>query len=125
MASRDDDVKQAIGQVAKLGGFNIKRVATTDDLKDHTITITITRISDGWHQDRLPFEDTADLIATIDGNNGHVDSLDPNDLTEKDETLADVPDPGELPPGDETEKVGAATGAEQGQVVDLNSKKRR
>jgi len=32
--SRDDDVKQAIGQVARLGGFNIKRMATTDDLKE-------------------------------------------------------------------------------------------
>lgn len=72
--SRDDDVKQAIGAVARLAGFQIKRVATTDDLKDRSLTITITRPSDGWTQDRFAFEETVDQVATVDAN-GHVESV--------------------------------------------------
>jgi len=116
MSIRDDDVKQAIGQVAKLGGFNIKRMATTDDLKDHTITITITRTSDGWHQERLAFEDEIDQVATVDAN-GHVEKVettDPSDLTEKDETLAATePDPDDAgdDPKPEVHLVGEAAAA--------------
>jgi hypothetical protein len=113
MASRDDDVKQALGQVAKLGGFQIKRMATTDDLKDHTITITITRTSEGWHQERLQFEDEPQIVATVDGNNGHVDSVEildpdvPGGLIEAAGEVAGViPEPetitaGVTPPADE------------------------
>jgi hypothetical protein len=142
----DDDfeVKQAMGAVAKLGGYDIKRIATTDDLKDRTLTITLTRTSSGFHQERLPFEDVVDQVATVDGN-GHVESvnsnpggvvtkvtvLDSSDLTEKDET-----DPDEGVAADreaiaeegqeiakEAEQIGQE--AEAGQVVDLHSKKRR
>jgi hypothetical protein len=91
--NRDDEVKQALAQVARLGGFQIKRVATTDDLKDKTLTITLTRVSDGWVQDRLNFEDEGPgLVASVNGR-GEVEKLDPSDLTEKDETIAD-PDEG-------------------------------
>lgn len=129
---RDDyDIKQALAAVAKVGGFQIKRVATSDDLKDHVLTFTIVRPSEGHHQDHFAFEEEPDLVATVDGRNGHVESLDPSDLTEKDETLKAETDPDE-PAGDQTEKVGAATGepqegieAAQDKVVDLNSKKRR
>ena len=96
--SRDDDVKQAIGQVARLGGFNIKRMATTDDLKDRTITITITRTSDGWHQERLAFDDVPvqrehselndlepepGLLVTAEADGRVVALVDPSDLTER------------------------------------------
>jgi hypothetical protein len=77
----DNDVKQALGQVARLGAFAIKRIATTDDLKDHVISITITRPSNGWHQEHLQFEEE-DLIANVDGTNGHVDSLQVGDRAE-------------------------------------------
>jgi hypothetical protein len=70
MAS-DYEVKQAIGIVARLGGYAIKRVATTDDLKDRSLTITLTRVSDGWVQESMAFEDIPPLVATVDGN-GHV-----------------------------------------------------
>ena len=84
MAS-DYEVKQAIGIVARLGGYAIKRVATTDDLKDRSLTITLTRVSDGWVQESMSFEDIPPLVATVDGTNGHVDRLDglqPGDLAE-------------------------------------------
>jgi len=74
MRASDDEVKQALGQVAKLGGFNIKRMATTDDLKDHTITITITRTSDGWHQERLAFED---IGATVEREHSELNDVEP------------------------------------------------
>ena len=129
MKTDDYELKQAIASVAKLGGYTIKRVATSDDLKDRTLTITITRVSEGHHQERLPFEDVADQVATVDAN-GHVESLktlDPSDLTEKDETLTD-PDEGadaatiaEMHPGVATT---VDTGASS-TVLDLNSKKRR
>jgi len=118
MSTRDDDVKQAIGQVAKLGGFNLKRMATTDDLKDHTITITITRTSDGWHQERLAFEDEQPLVASVNGR-GEVVGLglggsalaetDPSDLTEKDETEPKAqPDPND------------ATGSDNATVAEMH-----
>ena len=96
--SREDDVKQAIAYVAKIGGFAVKKMVTADDLKDHSITITITRASDGWHQDRLPFEDEVPLVATVDGN-GHVERV---------EGAA----PTELQPGD-TAETGAEADAER------------
>jgi hypothetical protein len=140
--SKDDEIKQAIGAVARLGGFTIKRVATTDDLKDRTLTITLTRVSDGWVQQRLDFEDEPALLATVDGNNGHVDAVeivDPSDLTETDETQASAdPDQveqlteGQAVVADPAEHVGAATGAPRegeeaalGETVELGGKKRR
>jgi len=74
MRASDDEVKQALGQVAKLGGFNIKRMVATDDLKDHTITITITRTSDGWHQERLAFDDVG---ATVEREHSELNDLAP------------------------------------------------
>jgi len=132
--NRDDDVKQAIGQVAKLGGFNIKRMATTDDLKDHTITITITRASDGWHQERLPFEDTT-LVAHVDGN-GHVDSIDglaPGDLAETEaEAEAEIAAGADTDPDEAATTNAAVTDVTdehsvvtEGTVVELTGKKRR
>src|SRR6266851_2641607 len=75
MRASDDEVKQTIGQIAKLGGFNIKRMATTDDLKDHIITITITRTSDGWHQERLAFDD---LGASVERDHSELNDLEPD-----------------------------------------------
>ncbi len=131
MKASDDEVKQAIGAVARLGGFQIKRVATTDDLKDRTLTITLTRASDGWVQDRLAFEEEADLVASVNGRGEveHVGTGDPNDWKETAaETLTATVDPTAYP----GEKVGEAIGepregveAAVGEVVELNSKKRR
>jgi hypothetical protein len=112
--SRDDEVKQAIGAVARLGGFTIKRVATTDGLKDRTLTITLTRVSDGWVQQRMDFEDEPALLATVDGNNGHVDAVeivDRSDLTQTDETQASA-DP------DQVEQLA------EGQAAELGGKNR-
>lgn len=101
MAS-DYEVKQAIGIVARLGGFAIKRVATTDDLKERTLTISLTRVSDGWHQDSLSFEDIPAQLATVDGNS-HVESistLQPGDLSETEaEANAEIAAAAEDPDG--------------------------
>jgi len=85
MRAPDDDVKQALAQVAKLGGFQIKKMSTSDDMKDRVLIITLFRPSDGWVQERLAFEDEAPaLVATVDAN-GHVDKIEgvqPGDLAE-------------------------------------------
>lgn len=143
--SRDDDVKQALGQVAKLGGFQIKRMATTDDLKDHTITITITRPSEGWHQERLQFEDEQPMTATVNGRGEvedlkieHADTGDPDDYNEV-ETIAqaETTNPAASVTVADTENTSAAglhiepdgtvaEGAEQeGTLVELAGKKRK
>lgn len=124
MRTSDDDVKQALGQVAKLGGFNIKRMATTDDLKDHTITITITRTSEGWHQERLAFEDQTDMVASVN-RRGEVESLngagpiDPTDLTETDETLALATDPDEGEQPTEAPIETAVVAEAEGGIADM------
>ena len=74
--SRDNDfeIKQAIGVVAKLGGYTIKKVSTADDFKERSLTITIIRPSSGWVQESLEFEDQPVQVATVDAN-GHVQSV--------------------------------------------------
>jgi hypothetical protein len=82
----DDDIKQGIGWLAKIGGYTIKKVTAGDDLKDHVLTITLTRSSDGWHQERLAFEEESQVVATVDGTNGHVDAL---EIVDPDEAIVD------------------------------------
>ncbi|SRR5258708_7841519 len=141
--NRDDEVKQAVGAVVKLAGFQIKRVATTDDLKERTLTIVITRVSEGWVQQRMEFEDEPPMLVTTDAN-GHVetitkggpDVLDPSDLTETDETRADpderahetlhIEPDGVVAAGEEGPQLSEPEEAAAAPtVVDINSKKRR
>jgi hypothetical protein len=136
----EDKTIQALAAVGSLAGLTLKKVSTGDDLKDYTLTLAFTGVSAGLVQERFEFdrEDGPRLVATVNGHGEVMDlkkETDPSDLTEKDETLAQGADPdegGALPAGDDSEKVGAAIGesregiqAEQGTVVDLNSKKRR
>lgn len=149
MRAIDDDVKQALGQVARLAGFNVKRMATTDDLKDHVITITIVRPSEGWHQERLQFEDDLPLTASVNGRGEvvaieHPDTGDPDDYNE----VATVSEGEQFNEASTTVETGAtsentaagvlpsnlhiesdgtvAEGAEQeGTVVELTGKKRK
>ncbi len=83
--SYDDNVKQAIAHVVALSRFTVKKMATSDDLKTRTLTITLERVSDGWVQERMEFEDVGPAqVATVDGQ-GHVEkvvTLQPGDLAE-------------------------------------------
>lgn len=86
----DYDIKQAIGIVARLGGFAIKSVATSDDLKERTLTVKIVRVSEGWVQETIDFEDIPQQLATIDGTNGHVDKLEGLQIGDRAETGAEA-----------------------------------
>lgn len=74
---------QAIGQVAQLGGFKIKKASVADDLENVTLTLTFTAISQGWHQASLDFE-REDLTAHVNGRGEveRIDGLQAGDLAE-------------------------------------------
>src|SRR5258708_29354285 len=80
----ESDVKQGLGWVVKLAGWNIKSIATSDDLKEHVLTIKISRPSAGWHQEHLDFDGQTDLVAQVNGRGEveHVDTGDPDDYNE-------------------------------------------
>jgi hypothetical protein len=86
----EDRLLQAIGAVALLGGYSIKKVSTGDDLKVRTVTIALETASSGWVQDSLVFdrepEATLEVTATSNGEVLSIKALDPSDLTETDET---------------------------------------
>jgi hypothetical protein len=147
----ESDVKQGIGWLVKLAGWNIKSIATSDDLKEHVLTFKISRPSPGWHQEQLAFEEEQPLTATVDAN-GHVDKIEgmspadiddllqPGDLAEtEEEAKAEIENAGLHIEADGTVAEGAprsalplvesvAVTAPTGTsttVVDINSKKRR
>lgn len=95
--ARDDNLLRAIKACGTLAGYDLKKAAWADDLKNRVITITLQGSSAGWVQEALDFEMEG---PTIDANvenppplevttdaNMHVETvLDPSDLTETDET---------------------------------------
>lgn len=86
LSTRQDQAVQAIGQVAQLGGLQIKKVTVADDLENVTLTVIFTGISQGWQQETLPFE-VEDLRATVNGRYEVMDlekttTLQPGDLAE-------------------------------------------
>jgi hypothetical protein len=94
---RDDDLLRAIKAIGKVGGYDVKRVAWADDLKNRTLTVTLQGVSAGWVQEALDFEIEGGQVSDVDrvqplevvaDNEMHVEKVtDPSDLTEKDETL--------------------------------------
>jgi hypothetical protein len=84
-ARKDEDFLQAIAGVAKLGGFTLKSVATTDDFETRGLAVKFTRVSDGHVQEAFDWEREPVLAVTTDAN-GHVEKvetpLQPGDLAE-------------------------------------------
>lgn len=75
---------QTLAAVASLSGLSLKKVTTGDDTKEFTMTLAFVGVSAGLVQERFDFE-RVDMRHTVDGKNGHVDSIEglqPGDLAE-------------------------------------------
>jgi hypothetical protein len=118
----DRKVARALINTAELGGFTQKTLKLADDGKNRSITLVIESPSSGFIQDPLPlFEREPELVATVDSTNGHVVGVhvQPGDHAET-EVLANAEiaaAAGETDPDE--------TASPQGEVVELNSKKKR
>jgi len=83
--SRDDSVVQALAHVARLGGYTLASVATSDDAQKKVLTVKLIGVSGGFVQESLPYTDESELLVAHVNGRGEVEAIDglqPGDLAE-------------------------------------------